>query len=137
MKKFFTVLFVTLGVIFFALLIALAYLWFVDPFELRPLLSAYQNEEVKPVGTSESESVATSEADSAPVSDTSDKNPNLTPAQEDALEIIGINPSGLPDTITPEQMSCFVRVLGQARVNEIQSGAAPSAIEIFKAKECL
>lgn len=135
MKKFFTVFFVTLGVIFFALLIALAYLWFADPFELRPLLSAYQNEQVKSVGTSES--VATSEADLAPVSDTSDKNPNLTPAQEDALEIIGINPAGLPDTITPEQMSCFVRVLGQARVNEIQSGAAPSAIEIFKAKECL
>lgn len=136
MKKFLTVFFVTLGVIFFALLIALAYLWFADPFEIRPLLSAYQKEEVESVGAMESEAVANEEETPA-TTDTTDKNPNLTPAQEDALEIIGINPAGLPETITPEQMSCFVRVLGQARVAEIQSGAAPSAIEIFKAKECL
>lgn len=130
MLKFLNIIFVIFGGIFFLQVIALAYLWIADPFELRPLISSFQNEAVAP------ETASTPDAPDAPV-DTTDKNANLTPAQEDALELIGINPAGLPDTITPEQMSCFVRVLGETRVAEIQSGAAPTAIEIFKAKECL
>ncbi len=130
MLKFLNIVFVIFGGIFFLQVIALAYLWFADPFELRPLINSFSGETVTPREVS-----TTTNSDTSV--DTTDKNSNLTPAQEDALEIIGIDPTALPDSITPEQMSCFVRVLGEARVTEIQAGAAPTAIEIFKAKECL
>ncbi len=135
MKHFLTIFFVTLGVIFFVILCLLAYLWFADPFELRPLIT-----EMKPAAMESSATtspVSGEEESLTPAPVANDKNPNLTPAQEDALTLIGIDPAGLPSTITPEQYSCFVRVLGETRVQEIQAGDAPSPIEIFKAKECI
>ena len=134
MKKFFTIFFVTLGVIFSIVLLVLGYLWFADPFEIKPLLGISDMEDASVI--EESSSSAT-ETESSAQEEVTTKNPNLTPAQENALELIGVDPTAIPDSISPEQLSCFVRVLGQARVTEIQSGAAPSAIEIFKAKECL
>lgn len=135
MKKFITSFFVVLGVVFFVILLALAYLWFADPFELRPLIDSYRS----PISVS---SVATSSApanESAPseAATVDDKNPNLTPAQANALEFIGVDVTALPDSITPDQLACFTRVLGAPRVAEIQSGAAPTPIEILKAKECI
>lgn len=129
MKKFFTVFFVALGVIFFVLLILLAYVWFADPFEIRPLIDAYR------VPASESSPAVAEEA--APPTVPDDKNPNLTAAQANALEIIGIDVTALPAEITTDQMTCFTRVLGATRVAEIKAGAAPTPIEILKAKECI
>lgn len=128
MKKFLTIFFVTLGVIFFGILCLVAYLWFADPFGLRPLFTST-------AGMAEvvSETVEPEE----PTATSVDKNPNLTPAQEDALTLIGIDPAGLPSEVSQDQYSCFVRVLGEARVLEIKAGEAPTPIEIFKAKECL
>ncbi len=134
MLKLLNIIFVIFGGVFLLQILFLAYVWFADPFGLRPLFESVL------VTTAESPENTTSsgvEASSAVTATKADKNPNLTPAQEDALVLIGIDPAGLPDTITPEQYSCFVRVLGEARVAEIQAGGAPTPIEIFKAKECL
>ena len=40
MRRFFSFFFHTLGVIFFLLICAGAYLWFADPFGMRPLLDS-------------------------------------------------------------------------------------------------
>ncbi len=130
MKKFFTIFFVVLGVIFFCLLLAAAYVWVADPFGLRS-----SNESM--IETVKSEVVPPEEGATAEVSATPNQNQNLTPEQENALRFIGIDPMALPEEITPEQQACFERTLGVDRVAEIKAGDAPSAIEIFKAKECL
>lgn len=134
MKKFLTVFFVALGVIFFVLLVLLAYVWFADPFEIRPLIGTYRESPSELSATAE-----TGETSLAPSASTvpDDKNPNLTAAQANALEIIGVDVTALPTEITADQMTCFTRVLGATRVAAIEAGAAPTPIEILKAKECI
>ena len=122
MKKLLTYFFCTLGVIFFLLLCVGSYIWFADPFEVRPLISAFTSSEIAPpvVG--------------APAVD---KNPALSPTQESALENIGIDPASIPSTITPDQEACFITKLGSARVAEIKAGDTPSAAEFFTARSCI
>lgn len=131
MKKFFTRFFVTLGVIFFFLLCGAGYLWFADPFEVRPLIDLMFG------NTPSVASEAVTEADGEEVQATADKNPALNATQERALEVVGIDPANVPTTITPEQEACFVEKLGSARVEEIKAGGTPSATEIFTARSCI
>lgn len=120
MKKFFTIFFVTLGVIFFILLLIAAYFFITDPLNLKPLLFSPNNvQTTEVIGTME------------------DKNPVLSPAQEQALETVGIDPAAVPTQFTPAQVTCFEGVLGTARVDEIKAGDTPTVTEFFKAKECL
>lgn len=122
MKKFFNIFFVTLGVIFFLLIIAGIYFYITDPYNIRPLLSSF----------------------SAPASDNNettgttgvDKHPLLSAEQERVLENIGIDPAALPTQITAEQEACFVETLGSARVQAIKSGSTPTAAELMKASPC-
>ncbi len=116
MKKFLAVFFVTLGVIFFVLILVGAYLFVFDPFNIKPLFFP-----------------ARSAVTSAP----STKNPIINTAQQKALESIGIDPAKIPSKITPEQEFCGVRVLGEARAGEIKSGSAPTASEMFSLKGCI
>jgi hypothetical protein len=135
MKKFLTYFFITLGIIFFVILIALAYLWFADPFGIRPLIRAFT--EPTPAYQTESIDGNTSTQESVTNKSTvADKNPILTSEQESALESIGINPESLPTTITPEMETCFTATLGAPRVSEIKAGAIPTPIEVLKTKEC-
>ncbi len=128
LKKIFRVLFYTLGVIFFILLCAGAYLWFADPFEIRPLVDAL---------TGNAKAITTEVMDGVEEQATADKSPALNAAQERALEVVGIDPAKVPSKITPEQESCFTEKLGASRVTEIKAGATPTATEIFKARDCL
>ncbi|MDO8509736.1 MAG: hypothetical protein Q7S24_01180 [bacterium] len=66
-----------------------------------------------------------------------DKNPLLTPAQEQTLEKIGIDPATLPTKITPTMEACFYDKLGEKRTNEIKNGATPTASDYFVARTCL
>jgi len=128
MKRFFHAFFQVLGVIFFLFICVGVYLWIADPFKIRPLLDGVLSD----VGT-----VTTTAREG--VSDTVivDKNPVLNAAQERALEVVGIDPAKVPTTITPEQEKCFTEKLGEKRVVEIKAGGAPSASEVFKARECI
>lgn len=116
--------FLTLGVIFFILIIAGAVFFITDPYNIRPIISIIY-ESV----TADSATVGTSER--------VDKNPLLEVDQEKILESMGINPASLPSEITPEMESCFTKTLGSQRVNEIKAGSSPTASDFFTARECL
>ncbi|OGY90759.1 MAG: hypothetical protein A3B30_02420 [Candidatus Komeilibacteria bacterium RIFCSPLOWO2_01_FULL_52_15] len=121
--------FTTLGVIFFILLIVLAYLFIADPFNLRPLYNTLTSPSViTPTSTP-----GTVNTNTAPKTD----NPLLSPAQEQALIKIGVDPAKLPTTITPQMEACFVQTLGQKRVDEIKKGAPPTPVDFFAARACL
>ena len=144
MKKFFTIFFVTLGVIFFGLLLYAAYFWIADPWGIKPFImnSGVQDRAEMPspenTSASKSDDAVTETGSSTPTSGgTVEQNPNLSTGQENALEAIGIDPGSLPSTITPAQEACFVAKLGAARVAEVQAGATPTAAEFFSAKGCL
>lgn len=122
MKKFFTVFFVTLGVIFFILILIGTYFFITDPLNLKPIFLGIDSAELSVESGS---------------TDVVDKNPVLSPAQEQALESIGVDPASVPSEITPAQEACFESVLGKARVDEIKAGDTPSATEFFKARECI
>ena len=66
-----------------------------------------------------------------------DKNPLLNEAQEETLENLGVDVSKLPTEITPAMKDCFTEKLGVERVAELVAGAAPSALDMIKAGDCL
>ena len=123
MKKFFQIFFITLGVIFSLLIVAGVYFYVADPYEIKPLLK---------ILTGGSAPSTSSVGDSA-----ANKNPLLTPKQEQALQKIGVDPAALPSTITPEMEKCFYAKLGATRANEIKNGSEPTAGDYFIARACL
>ena len=129
MKQFFTIVFVTLGVILVIIIIALAYLWFADPFKIRTMFS----------GSSGGTSQTTKSTNGATTTESADgeTSSRFSPAQEAAMRAFGIDPASVPTSFTPAQETCFTGVLGAARVAEIKGGATPSAMEYYKAKSCL
>lgn len=126
MKKLFTYFFCTLGVLTFIVLCGLAYLWLVDPFGVRPIERTLLNPT----------SASTTAMDTETTTQSEDKNPLLSPAQETAFETIGIDPTQLPTTITPAMQKCFTDRLGSVRVREIQDGDTSTAYEIFLTRSC-
>lgn len=128
MKKFFTIFFVALGVVFFILLLILAYLFIFDPYNLKPFITG-GNTPVKSVQTKSDTTSQTPEANTG--------SSNLSPAQTKALETVGIDPNTLPQSFTAEQLQCFETILGKARVEEIKAGATPSFSEFNQAKSCI
>jgi len=145
----------TMGVLFCMLLALLAYLIIADPFHLRPLLTMVfhpvQTEERSVVSdessgdaavidtvpaTSTTEPSAPSSVSPTKTSQTAERTP-VSAAQAEALKTIGIDAAAIPTTFTQAQLSCFVKVLGQARVAEITAGAVPTAAEFFSARTCI
>lgn len=140
MKKFFNIFFVTLGIIFFIIILIGTYLFVADPFGLKPMLF---KENVEKVGKSEN-STTPSTGDSVengavpPGEESSDKDQSVfSEKQEKALEVIGIDPNSIPTEFTGEQIACFESILGGARVAEIKAGDSPTPMEYLKAKDCV
>jgi hypothetical protein len=127
MKKFFTIFFVVLGVIFLLLVVVLLFMYMVQSLGSKPM--------VIPAGSPTPLREQAAPAGGEDVVE--DKNPMLSPTQEKALETFGIDPASVPSEITPEQEACFVEALGRERVDEIIAGDAPSPIDFFKAKGCV
>jgi hypothetical protein len=123
MKKFLQTFFIILGVIFFILILAGTYLYVVDPFGIKPFIKGLSSQ--------------TAPASKQTGTNTVDKNPLLTPAQEQTLEKIGIDPATLPTKITPAMEACFYNKLGDKRTNEIKNGATPTAADYFAARSCI
>ncbi len=115
-------IFITLGIIFLVLIIAIAIFIALDPFNLKPLLSNLLT------GFQTNTPITTGEGD---------KHPLLSDEQERLLETIGVDVGSLPAQITPEMEKCFTETLGAERVQEIMGGASPGPIDFFKAKGCL
>lgn len=135
MKKVLTIFFVTLGIIFFLLLLAGAYLYVVDPLNLKPLLFGANPPAGQSVGTQTP--AADSDTSSEPAAEQSETGSALSPEQQAALETVGINPDSLPSEISPEQEACFTTILGAERVAQIQAGDVPTMSEFYQARSCL
>lgn len=114
----------TLGVIFFLIILSGVYFYVADPLQLKPLLFGNDATEATTTRTTASTSETTSDV-------------RLSESQEKALETFGIDPADVPSDITPEQEACFIETLGEERVAEIQAGDSPTATEFFKAKDCI
>jgi len=122
MKSILKFIFITLGIVFVILIIAITLFFVFDPFNLKPLLSNL---------------LTSSQVDSSGVAGGSDKHPLLNEEQEKLLETIGVDVGNLPTKITPEMEKCFTETLGAERVKEIMEGASPGPIDFLKAKGCL
>lgn len=112
-----------LGIIFFLLIIVGIYLYVVDPYGIRPIFEN-QSEQLTTTTKNTNNSVI-------------DKNPMLSPIQEQALEKVGVDPAVLPTKITPAMEACFYTKLGEKRANEIKNGAEPTAKDYFSARSCV
>jgi hypothetical protein len=125
--------FVVLGGIFFLILLGLAYFVITDPLNLRPLVMSMYGRDTEVEngrsreGGKETTNVESSPSESSPINET----------QARALESVGIDPASVPTQFTPEQVACFVSILGQVRVDAIVAGDTPAPTEFYQAKECL
>jgi hypothetical protein len=141
MKRFFEVFFMVLGVIFFVIILAGTYFFITDPLNLKPLIFNQKEQQECDFIDDDclpSDTPMMKDRDAKTSSTvTEDKNPNLSPTQEKALETIGVPPENIPSSFTPEQVTCFEKILGQERVVEIKAGDTPTATEFYKAKECI
>lgn len=126
MKKFFTILFVTLGVIFTVQMIVIAYLFIVDPFNLKPLLFGTGSSFTMPQGDS-----------SGANNSTSTNKIFLSDTQRKMLASYGIDPASIPTSISDQQEACFKTKLGATRFAQIIAGDTPTAVEMFSAKACI
>jgi len=122
-KKFLQIFFITLGVIFFLLILGGVYLYVADPYGIKPIIKSFTDQPTPTAPQTTNTSA--------------DKNPLLSPTQEKALEKIGIDPAALPSTITPAMETCFYEKLGTKRANEIKNGSQPTAADYFAARACL
>jgi hypothetical protein len=134
MKNILTQIFITLGVIFLILIMIGVYFFVTDPYNLKPLLFGNDvvNTQVKNTNGVESKAASATNETTAASGGFA-----LSASQKQALVNLGIDPTKVPSSISPTQESCFVSVLGEARVSEIKTGAVPNAIEFLKAKSCI
>jgi len=133
MKKFLNVFFVTLGVIFFIILLFISYLFIFDPLNLKPLI----------FGSNSNVNTTTTKTETGKNSEQNQNNSNenvsfsFSDAQKKTLQSFGIDPATLPTTITVTQQTCLEGKFGAARFAEIKAGASPTVIEFYNAKSCL
>jgi hypothetical protein len=133
--------FAGLGVIFFGLLVALTVFIVTDPYNLRPLVMQLLGSQAEITNFAPEDSGAAVESMNeaeVPVNTPSEATVSpgsvpVTDAQAEALESVGLSPSA----ISADQEACFVRVLGQARVDAIKAGDIPTVTEFMQAKDCL
>jgi len=130
LKRVCTVFFLTLGVIFFILILI-----GVGVFLFRDQLFGVDTptDAVVPPQSATS----SSETRSPTTTNTIDTGVPVTPSQQEALNAWGIDPASLDATLTPDRIACFVSILGAERVAEIKAGAVPSPMEFFKVQTCL
>lgn len=125
MKKFFIIFFVTLGIIFFVLIVGGICFFIADPLNLKSMMLF------------RSASTYNGNGNTGTTKTGADQNSLLSDTQEKALETFGIDPASIPASFTPEQETCFTGKLGAERVAQIKAGDAPTATEYFKAKDCI
>lgn len=133
--KILNIFFVTLGILFFILILIGVYLFTVDPFGIKPLLG---NLGISPstvvdmmTGKQTTPTTATTSTK------TTTKNPLITPEQEKTLQSMGIDTTKLPTEVTPALEECFTQKLGVQRADEIKKGSTITPMDILKAGSCL
>jgi hypothetical protein len=129
--------FLSLGVIFFSIVVLLAYVWFANVWHIQDLVqwwladAASQEIDYAPYSANDSVPVAPTRASSA-ATHTSD----VSPEQTEALESTGIDRSFF-DNLHATEVACFRKRLGDQRVDAIIAGDMPSAREITLGLPCV
>jgi len=146
MKKILTAVFVTLGVIFLLILIALASFIIIDPYNIKPFILGTDSSSL-PRSTSSGETMNTTSVGSSSevgrgdaaveAGDAHGEGFTLSAEQVAALEAAGLDPASIPTTVNAELEACFVTQLGADRVAAVKSGAVPGALELLRAQSCL
>lgn len=126
MIQFLKSFFMSLGVVFLAILLYGAYFAYSNDIDPRALFSS-STPSPRAAGGGEASTGAAGEASAET---------RLSASQEAALRAMGIDPAILT-SLTETQKTCIYAAVGQARAAEIIAGATPSASELFKAKGCL
>lgn len=126
MKPFLNQTFISLGVIFFLILVVFAYLFATDAYGIKTMTL---DSDLSPALPNDNTDDATQKNVAGGFA--------LSEAQKQALVGIGLDPSIVPNSVSAEQESCFVGVLGAERVNEIKNGAIPNSLEFVRAKSCI
>lgn len=140
MKTFILWFFAVLGFIFFWIIVAVIYFIVTDPFNLLPIVKMLWQENssevirVDDTSTTVDQPASSEHTDS--VETTAVNNGGPTAEQSAALKSVGLG-AGAVATVTPEQEACFVKILGQARVDSVKAGAIPSASEFFSVRGCI
>lgn len=135
MRAFLANFLIVSGLVFWILLAIAAYLFFGVPMpESAEQFVEPIKEQLRDDSEYSSDAADTDDA-SSPGEEPSDSG-RISDEQAQALRAFGIDPSAVQN-VTPEQEACFVRTLGQERVDEIKSGATPGPADYFKAKVCL
>jgi hypothetical protein len=126
MNKYVNAAFVTLGIVFLALILIAAGAY------LALNYTSFGGGTSALSGTEQSNNTNKSTSDGSGASTFT-----MSEEQRQAIAAFGIDPSTIPTTITAEQEACFVGKLGQARVDEIKDGAVPGTMDFFKVKSCI
>ncbi len=136
MKAFFVNLLVISGLLFWISIALAAYLFFGGsvPKASKPLIEPVRENVTE--YTEEASEKLDAAMQSGADTGASDEGSPTSEKQEAALRSLGIDP-GAVNSVTPEQEACFVRTLGQERVDAIKGGAVPTPVDYVKARECL
>ncbi len=109
---------------------AAAYLWFVDPLNLKPVL-------FPPAPAAANSPVPTTTTQVPTSGGRQPSQPQLTPQQQAAASSLGLDANAVAMLLNPTTEACAVTALGRARVDQIKAGAAPTAVDIYAARSCL
>ncbi len=137
MKQFTVGMFVVLGGAFLVVLFIIGYLYFVDPYNLKPLFNS--SGEITPVSI-ETSLESTEPTDSDVIvqpGSTATAGFVLSEPQRSALVGLGVDPAAVPTEVSAAQEECFIDVLGKARVEELKAGAVPGTMELLRAQSCI
>lgn len=136
MKIFLKILnrfFVVLGIIFFIIILGMAYLFVADPFNLKPLFSSFNITPSTVIDVAGL--INNTQNTTSPTSDTK-TNSLISAQQEQILKAIGVNPDTLPTEITPALEKCLLEKVGAQRAEEIAKGADITTMDFLKASAC-
>lgn len=140
MKMFILWFFAVLGFIFFWIIVGVIYFIVADPFNLRPVIKMLWQETSSEAASIEDISASTNETEpvgnTVSADGTATKTGGPTAEQSAALKSVGLGANAAA-SVTPEQEACFVKILGQARVDAVKAGAIPSASEFFSVRGCM
>ena len=140
MKIFLKILnyvFVTLGVLFFIIILIVIYLITVDPFGIKPLLGNLGISPSSVVDMLADKKIEPTATTIPTTSGNTVKKYLITPEQEKTLKSMGIDTAKLPTQITPALEDCFTQKLGAQRASEIKNGSAITPVDFLKASMCV
>lgn len=126
--------FVTLGIVFFLLLLAVAYIWFSNTGQVQTWTNLWLRSSDTSVTVPDT-AATTGDQDAATTAETQAE-PVEVSEQAEAMAEAGIDESFFT-SLSDAEIQCFRDRLGSARVDSIMAGAMPSTEEIIVGLPCV